>query len=71
MKVLCIDNSANGRAWLAEGSVYEVAETVSDMDGDFFRLQETGPMHWWANRFRPFDEREHFLSANHKQGADA
>jgi hypothetical protein len=66
MRVVCIDNSANGRQWLTNGAVYEVFQAFEDEDGAFFQLVETGPMYWWANRFKPFDDTEKFTA-----GADA
>jgi hypothetical protein len=65
MMVLCEDASVTGGK-LAKGAVYEVCEIISDQDGDYFRLVETGPACWFVDRFRPFNDNSKFLS-----GADA
>lgn len=65
MMVLCCDATVTGGK-LAKGAVYEVCEIISDQDGDYFRLVETGPSCWFVDRFRPFNDNSQFLS-----GADA
>jgi hypothetical protein len=65
MMVVCLDASVTGGK-LAKGAVYEVCEIISDQDGDYFRLVETGPACWFVDRFRPFEDNSKFLS-----GADA
>lgn len=60
MLVICEDASVTGGK-LAKGAVYEVCEVISDQDGDYFRLIETGPACWFVDRFRPLDNSQ-FLS---------
>lgn len=65
MFVICLDATVTGGK-LAKGAVYEVCEIISDQDGDYFRLVETGRSCWFVDRFRPFNDNSQFLS-----GADA
>lgn len=61
MLVVCEDASVTfGK--LSKGAVYEVCEIISDRDGDYFRLVETGPSCWFVDRFRPFNDNSQFLS---------
>jgi hypothetical protein len=61
VRVICVDPSVT-RGKLCKGAVYEVTEIISDSDGDFFRLVETGQACWFTDRFRPFGNPDHFLS---------
>lgn len=61
MMVICLDDTVTSGK-LAKGAVYEVCEIISDQDGDYFRLVETGRSCWFVDRFRPFNDNSQFLS---------
>lgn len=63
MLVQCIDDHA-ARGWLKKGAVYEVSKIISDSDGDFFNLAETGLLCWWSSRFRPHDKIDFLIGAD-------
>lgn len=61
MFVICEDASVTSGK-LVKGAVYTVVKIISDQDGDFFRLAETGQSCWFVDRFRPLDDNSKFLS---------
>jgi hypothetical protein len=63
MLVRCIDDSA-ARGWLKKGAIYEVSSIVSDSDGDFFNLAETGLLCWWSSRFKPHEKPDFLTGAD-------
>lgn len=68
LNVICEDDTVTGGK-LVKGAVYEVAEIISDEDGDYFKLIETGPSCWFVDRFRPFNDGSKFLAGADMQSA--